>query len=91
MNVRPLWLSNCYINLVGDRRPASRKLRPNFKAMYYLKKNAPKPVPAQLSLGDLIQAVSESSKNQRETVATVADLLASGRVRVQQRRAHVTF
>ena len=59
--------------------------------MYYLKKNAPKPVPTQLSLGDLIQAVSESSKNQRETVATVADLLASGRVRVQKRRAHVTF
>jgi len=57
--------------------------------MYYLKKTADKP--AQMNLGDLIQVVSESAKNQRETVATVVDLLESGRVRVQKRRAHVTF
>jgi hypothetical protein len=57
--------------------------------MYYLKKPAEKPAP--MNLGDLIQVVSESSKNQRETVATVVDLLESGRVRVQKRRAHVTF
>ena len=37
----------------------------------------------KLSLGDLILAVSSCTKNTRETVATVADLLASGKVRVQ--------
>ena len=37
----------------------------------------------KLSLGDLIMAVSSCTKNPRETVATVADLLASGKVRVQ--------
>ncbi len=36
-----------------------------------------------LSLGDLILAVSSCTKNTKETVAAVADLLASGRVRVQ--------
>jgi hypothetical protein len=38
---------------------------------------------AKLSLGDLILAVSSCTKDTRETVATVADLLASGKVRVQ--------
>ncbi len=33
------------------------------------------------SLGDLIVAVSSYSKNNRETVAAVADLLETGRVR----------
>ncbi len=37
----------------------------------------------KLSLGDLILAVSSCAKNPKETVATVADLLASGKVRVQ--------
>lgn len=37
----------------------------------------------KLSLGDLILAVSSCTKNTKETVATVADLLASGQVRVQ--------
>ena len=41
-----------------------------------------KPRP-KLSLGDLILAVSSCAKNPKETVATVADLLASGRVRVE--------
>jgi hypothetical protein len=41
-----------------------------------------KPRP-KLSLGDLILAVSSCTKNPKETVATVADLLASGRVRVE--------
>jgi len=41
--------------------------------------NAPQP----LSLGDLILAVSSCTKNTKETVAAVADLLASGQVRVQ--------
>ena len=36
----------------------------------------------KLSLGDLILAVSSCTKSTKETVATVADLLGSGRVRV---------
>jgi hypothetical protein len=36
----------------------------------------------KLSLGDLILAVSSCTKNTKETVAAVADLLGSGRVRV---------
>lgn len=37
----------------------------------------------KLSLGDLIMAVSSCTKNTKETVAAVADLLGSGKVRVQ--------
>jgi hypothetical protein len=37
----------------------------------------------KLSLGDLILTVSSCTKNTKETVATVADLLASGQVRVK--------
>jgi len=40
-----------------------------------------KPRP-KLSLGDLILAVSSCTRNTKETVATVADLLGSGKVRV---------
>jgi len=49
-----------------------------------MKKNAQilKPRP-KLSLGDLILAVSSCTKNPKETVAAVADLLGSGQVRVQ--------
>jgi len=36
----------------------------------------------KLSLGDLILAVSSCTNSSRETVATVADLLASGKVRL---------
>jgi aconitase A len=36
----------------------------------------------RLSLGDLILAVSSCTNSSRETVATVADLLASGKVRL---------
>ncbi|PYL06193.1 MAG: hypothetical protein DME34_09530 [Verrucomicrobia bacterium] len=42
-----------------------------------------KPRSKKLSLGDLIVAVSSCTRNTKETVATVADLLASGKVRVQ--------
>ena len=42
-----------------------------------------KPRPKKLSLGDLIVAVSSCTRNTKETVATVADLLGSGKVRVQ--------
>jgi hypothetical protein len=37
----------------------------------------------KLSLGDLIFTVSSCTKNTKETVAAVADLLGSGKVRVQ--------
>lgn len=37
---------------------------------------------ANYSLGDLILAVSSYSKNSRETIAAVADLLDTGRVRL---------
>jgi hypothetical protein len=40
---------------------------------------------SSLSLGDLILAVSSCTSNNRETVATVADLFASGRVRLQDK------
>ena len=50
----------------------------------FMKKNTqiltPRP---KLSLGDLILAVSSCTKNTKETVAAVADLLGSGQVRVQ--------
>ncbi len=42
-----------------------------------------------LTLGDLILAVSSSSRNSRETLAAVADLLESGRVRLQSSRRPV--
>lgn len=48
-----------------------------------MKKQDQKAKNATMSLGDLIAAVSSCSKNSRETVAAVADLLASGRVLVQ--------
>jgi hypothetical protein len=38
---------------------------------------------SRLSLGDLILAVGSCTESSREMVATVADLLASGQVRVQ--------
>lgn len=36
-----------------------------------------------LTLGDLIFAVSSTSRNNRETLAAMTDLLESGRVRLQ--------
>ena len=39
----------------------------------------------RLSLGDLILAVSSCTRSSTETVAAVADLLASGQVRVQDK------
>jgi hypothetical protein len=54
------------------------------KEKHAMKKNTQilKPRP-KLSLGDLILAVSSCTKNTKETVAAVADLLGSGQVRVQ--------
>lgn len=48
-----------------------------------MKKNTQILSPKTLSLGDLILAVSSCTKNTKETVAAVADLLGSGQVRVQ--------
>ena len=36
-----------------------------------------------LTLGDLIVAVSSTSRNSRETLAAMTDLLESGQVRIQ--------
>jgi hypothetical protein len=48
---------------------------------------------SQLSLGDLILAVSSCSRNSREAAAAIADLIESGKVRLlgrgQQVRSHV--
>ena len=48
-----------------------------------MKKNSQILKPRTLSLGDLILAVSSSTKNTKETVAAVADLIGSGQVRVE--------
>lgn len=42
-----------------------------------------------LTLGDLILAVSSSTRSSRETLAAVTDLLESGRVRLQSGRRTV--
>ena len=47
-----------------------------------MKKTLKNSARANYSLGDLIMAVSSYTKNNRETVAAVADLLESGRVRL---------
>lgn len=58
-----------------------------------MKKTPRKAERAPLNLGELILLVGNCSRNQRETVAAVADLLESGRVRFQSNgrklRAHV--
>lgn len=58
-----------------------------------MKKHIRKTSRHQLNFGDLIQAVSSSSNNSRETVAAVTDLLESGLVRFESQgrkvRAHV--
>ena len=53
-----------------------------------MKKQTPKFHRQTMNLGDLIAAVSSCSKNNREIVATVADLLNSGQV-LMQRNGHV--
>ncbi len=50
--------------------------------MHPMKKPLKKATRAEYSLGDLILAVSSYSRNNRETVAAVADLLESGKVRL---------
>ena len=51
---------------------------------YRMKKNSQiLRLPKKLSLGDLIVAVSSCTKSSRETAAAVADLLGSGKVRVE--------
>jgi hypothetical protein len=50
-----------------------------------MKKPLKKSSRANYSLGDLILAVSSYSRNSQETVAAVADLLGTGRVRIGSR------
>jgi len=50
-----------------------------------MKKHLHKVHRSQLSLGDLILAVSSCSRNSREAAAAVADLLESGQVRLLPR------
>ncbi|XHR27378.1 MAG: hypothetical protein ACFUZC_15695 [Chthoniobacteraceae bacterium] len=50
-----------------------------------MKKVPNKIQPAVHNLGELIALVGRYSRNQGETVATVADLLDRGRVRLQSR------
>ena len=51
---------------------------------YSMKKNHQVLRPrSRLSLGDLVLAVSSCTKSTKETVATVADLFATGQVRLQ--------
>ena len=53
----------------------------NFIPLYQaMKKTLKKSARSNPSLGDLILAVSSVSRNNREAVAAVADLLESGRV-----------
>ena len=58
-----------------------------------MKKHLHKMHRSQLSLGDLILAVSSCSRNSREAAAAIADLIESGKVRLlgrgQQVRSHV--
>ena len=50
-----------------------------------MKKPLKKVTRSNYSLGDLILAVSSYSRNSQETVAAVADLLDTGRVRLASR------
>jgi len=54
-----------------------------------MKKHQRKAHRSQLSLGDLILAVSSCSRNSREAAAAVADLLESGQVRLLSRGQQV--
>ena len=54
----------------------------HLSAKITMKKNLKKAARTNYSLGDLILAVSSSAKNNRETIAAVADLLESGQVRL---------
>jgi len=53
-----------------------------------MKKNNTK-IGSDLTLGDLILAVSSNSRSSRETLAAVTDLLESGRVRLQSGRRSI--
>jgi len=53
-----------------------------------MKKHLNKIHRSQLSLGDLILAVSSCSRNSREAAAAVADLIESGRVRLLNGSQH---
>lgn len=57
-----------------------------------MKRNSKSTNHSQLTLGDLIIAVSSSARNRRETMAALTDLLNSGRVALSSRaHARVRF
>lgn len=55
-----------------------------------MKRNA-KPTRSHYTLGDLIVAVSDSTRSRRETLAALTDLINSGRVCLSNRRERVRF
>ena len=67
---------------VGIALAIERRTTCNVQLPNDMKKQDRKLKTQTMNLGDLIMTVSSCSKNNRETVATVVDLLASGRVLV---------
>ncbi len=77
-------MNNCTISMDEIFTPTDGIRIAGSKNGHRMKKNQQILKPrTRLSLGDLILAVSSCTKSTKETVATVADLFASGRVRVQ--------
>src|SRR5262252_8972219 len=64
--------------------PASPESDPSLSVRHLGMKK--KTTTRDLTLGDLILAVGSSTRSNRETLAAVADLLESGRVRLQSGR-----
>ncbi len=56
-----------------------------------MKQNPKRTNQSHYTLGDLILAVSSSTRNRREAVAALADLINSGRVCLSHHRARVRF
>ena len=69
----------CLWGEVESRALSSVARYENFGGVMIMRRKISK---APLCLGDLILAVSSYADSQEETVATVADLLASGQVRL---------
>jgi len=56
-----------------------------------MKRNAKPTTRPNFTLGDLIVAVSDSTRSRRETLAALTDLINSGRVCLSNRRERVRF
>jgi hypothetical protein len=70
------WHGECFITFISKRDPT--KTPTTLIPMNNNLKNSKR----SLTLGDLVLAVSSSSRNLGETAAAIADLLESGRVRI---------